>query len=150
MLPLGVSAVTLGFGFLITLDRAAAGPARLAAAGADRAGAGRAAARGAHARAGAAPASTTGSGRPPRRWAPGRCGSLLTVDLPVLWQPLLAGSRVRVRGLAGRVRRDVFLARDGRPTLPVVIFRLIGRPGRAELRHGAGRLGRARRGHRRW
>ena len=53
MLPLGVSAVTLGFGFLITLDRAAARPARLAAAGADRPGPGGAAARRTHAGAGA-------------------------------------------------------------------------------------------------
>ena len=106
MLPLGVSAVTLGFGFLITLDRPPLDLRELAAAGADRAGAGRAAARRPHPRAGAAPASTTGSGRPPPRWAPSPLRALLTVDLPVRVAAAAGRHRLRLRGLARRVRRD--------------------------------------------
>ncbi len=106
MLPLGVSAVTLGFGFLITLDQPPLdlrdSPLLVPIAQAlvalplvvrtlvpvlagvdDRQ-------RQAAASLGAGPL------RP-----------LLTVDLPVVWRPLLAAGRVRVRGVARRVRRDV-------------------------------------------
>ena len=58
--------------------------------------------------------------------------ALLTVDLPVRLAAAARRGRVRVRGVAGGVRRDVsFLARDDHPTLPVVIYRLIGAPRRA-------------------
>ncbi len=73
MLPLGVSAATLGFGFLVALDEPPARPARLTAAGADRPGAG-GAARSSSARwCRCSTASTTVGARPLRPWAPARC-----------------------------------------------------------------------------
>ena len=85
--------------------------------------------------------------RVPRRRR--RCGRSLTVDLPVVWQPLLAAAGFAFAVSLGEFGATSFLARDEHPTLPVVIFRLIGHPGADELRHGPGRLGRARRDHRR-
>ncbi|WP_121253173.1 ABC transporter permease [Nocardioides ferulae] len=128
MLPLGVSAVTLGFGFLITLDRP---PLDLRDAGLlvpiaqalvalplvvrtlvpvlagidDRQ-------RQAAASLGAGPLRT-----------------LVTVDLPVTWRPLLAAAGFAFAASLGEFGATAFLARDDRPTLPVVIFRLIGHPG---------------------
>ncbi|MFA6299677.1 MAG: hypothetical protein WC642_10950, partial [Nocardioides sp.] len=73
MLPLGVSAATLGFGFLITLDRP---PVDLR----DSALLVPIARPWWRSRSWSAPwcrcwtASTTGSGRPRPRWGPGRCG----------------------------------------------------------------------------
>ncbi|WP_139982650.1 ABC transporter permease [Nocardioides litoris] len=133
MLPLGVSAVTLGFGFLITLDRPplslGASPLLVPVAQAlvalplvvrtlvpvlagvdDRQ-------RQAAASLGAGPLRT-----------------VLTVDLPVLWRPLLAAAGFAFAVSLGEFGATSFLARDDRPTLPVVIFRLIGRPG--ELTYG--------------
>lgn len=128
MLPLGVSAVTLGFGFLITLDR---GPLDLrdsallvpiaqalvalplvvrtiapVLAGIDDRQ------RQAAASLGASPFRT-----------------LLTVDLPVVWKPLLAASGFAFAVSLGEFGATSFLARDESPTLPVVIFRLLGHPG---------------------
>ena len=54
----------------------------------------------------AARRSTPGSARPPRRWAPRRCGCCSTVDLPVAVAAAARRDRVRVRGLARGVRRD--------------------------------------------
>ena len=91
MLPLGVSAVTLGLRLPDHPGPAAARPARLAPAGPGRPGAGGAAARGAHpgARAGrpGRPAAPGGghAGGPPLR-------ALLVVDLPAVWKPLLAAA----------------------------------------------------------
>jgi thiamine transport system permease protein len=128
MLPLGVSAVTLGFGFLITLDRP---PLELrdspllvpiaqalvalplvvrtivpVLAGVDDRQ------RQAAASLGAGPL-----------WA------ILTVDLPVVWKPLLAASGFAFAASLGEFGATSFLARDDHPTVPVVIFRLIGHPG---------------------
>ncbi|CAA9383636.1 MAG: Thiamin ABC transporter, transmembrane component [uncultured Nocardioides sp.] len=133
MLPLGVSAVTLGFGFLITLDRppvdlrdsALLVPIAQALvalplvvrtlvpvlAGIDDRQ------RQAAASLGAAP------------WR-----ALLTVDLPVVWKPLLAASGFAFAASLGEFGATSFLARDDNPTVPVVIFRLIGHPG--ELNFG--------------
>ena len=145
MLPLGVSAVTLGFGFLITLDQPPLdlrdSPLLVPIAQAlvalplvvrtlvpvlagidDRQ-------RQAAASLGAGPLRALLDRRPA-----GRAGSRC-------WPPPASRSRCRSASSA----RPSFLARDEHPTLPVVIFQLIGRPGDAELRHGAGRLGRARR-----
>lgn len=133
MLPLGVSAVTLGFGFLITLDRPPLdlrdSPLLVPMAQAlvalplvvrtltpvlggidDRQ-------RQAAASLGASPART-----------------LLTVDLPVVWKPMLAASGFAFAASLGEFGATSFLARDDAPTLPVVIFRLIGHPG--ELNYG--------------
>ena len=128
MLPLGVSAVTLGFGFLITLDRP---PLDLrdspllvpiaqalvalplvvrtivpALAGIDD-------------RQRQAAASL---GASPLR-------AVLTVDLPVVWKPLLAAAGFAFAVSLGEFGATSFLARDEHPTVPVVIFRLIGHPG---------------------
>ncbi len=133
MLPLGVSAVTLGFGFLITLDRPPLdlrdSPLLVPMAQAlvalplvvrtltpvlggidDRQ-------RQAAASLGASP------------WR-----ALLTVDLPVVWKPMLAASGFAFAASLGEFGATSFLARDDSPTLPVVIFRLIGHPG--ELNYG--------------
>lgn len=133
MLPLGVSAVTLGFGFLITLDQPPLdlrdSPLLVPIAQAlvalplvvrtlvpvlagidDRQ-------RQAAASLGASP------------WR-----ALLTVDLPVVWKPLLAASGFAFAASLGEFGATSFLARDDHPTVPVVIFRLIGHPG--ELNYG--------------
>jgi thiamine transport system permease protein len=128
MLPLGVSAVTLGFGFLITLDRP---PLALrdspllvpiaqalvalplvvrtiapALAGIDD-------------RLRQAAASL---GAPPWRAA-------LTVDLPVVVRPLLAAAGFAFATSLGEFGATSFLARDEHPTVPIVIYRLFGHPG---------------------
>lgn len=133
MLPLGVSAVTLGFGFLITLGRP---PLELrdspllvpiaqalvalplvvrtivpVLAGIDDRQRQAAASLGA-----------------------GPLRALLTVDLPVVWKPLLAASGFAFAASLGEFGATSFLARDEHPTVPVVIFRLIGHPG--ELNYG--------------
>jgi len=133
MLPLGVSAVTLGFGFLITLGHPPLdlrdSPLLIPVAQAlvalplvvrilvpvlggvdDRL-------RQAAATLGASPART-----------------LLVVDLPVVWRPLLAAAGFAFACSLGEFGATSFLVRDDRPTLPVVIYRLIGHPG--ELNYG--------------
>ena len=128
MLPLGVSAVTLGFGFLITLDEPPLdlrdSPLLVPIAQAlvalplvvrtlvpvlagidDRQ-------RQAAASLGAGPLRV-----------------LATVDLPVVWKPLLAAAGFAFAVSLGEFGATAFLARDEHPTLPVVIFELIGRPG---------------------
>lgn len=128
MLPLGVSAVTLGFGFLITLDRppvdfrdsALLVPIAQALvalplvvrtivpvlAGIDDRQ------RQAAASLGAGPLRT-----------------LMTVDLPAVWKPLLAAAGFAFAVSLGEFGATSFLAREDRPTVPIVIFRLIGHPG---------------------
>jgi thiamine transport system permease protein len=128
MLPLGVSAVTLGFGFLITLgrppldlrDSALLIPIAQALVALplvvrilvpvlggidDRL-------RQAAATLGASPLR-----------------ALAVVDLPVIWKPLLAAAGFAFACSLGEFGATSFLVRDDRPTLPVVIFRLIGHPG---------------------
>jgi thiamine transport system permease protein len=133
MLPLGVSAVTLGFGFLITLDEPPLdlrdSPLLVPIAQAlvalplvvrtivpvlsgidDRQ-------RQAAASLGASPLR-----------------AMLTVDLPVVWKPLLAASGFAFAVSLGEFGATSFLAREDAPTLPVVIFRLLGHPG--DLNYG--------------
>jgi thiamine transport system permease protein len=133
MLPLGVSAVTLGFGFLITLGRPPLdlrdSPLLIPVAQAlvalplvvrilvpvlsgvdDRL-------RQAAATLGASPLRAT-----------------LVVDLPVIWRPLLAAAGFAFACSLGEFGATSFLVRDDRPTLPVVIFRLLGHPG--DLNYG--------------
>jgi thiamine transport system permease protein len=128
MLPLGVSAVTLGFGFLITLGKPPLdlrdSPLLIPIAQAlvalplvvrilvpvlggvdDRL---------------RQAAATLGA--PPWR-------TLLVVDLPVVWRPLLAAAGFAFACSLGEFGATSFLVRDDRPTLPVVIYRLIGHPG---------------------
>ena len=59
---------------------------------------------------------------------------MATADLPVVWRPLLAASGFAFAISLGEFGATSFLARPSDPTLPVLIFRLIGRPG--ELSYG--------------
>ncbi|UMG93915.1 ABC transporter permease subunit [Nocardioides sp. TF02-7] len=133
MLPLGVSAVTLGFGFLITLDEPPldlrSSPLLVPVAQAlvalplvvrvlvpvlqgidDRQ---------------RQAAASLGAG--PLR-------SLLTVDVPVLWRPLLVAAGFAFAVSLGEFGATSFIVRADVPTLPVVIYRLIGSPG--QLNYG--------------
>ena len=60
--------------------------------------------------------------------------AVLTVDLPVVWKPLLAAAGFAFAVSLGEFGATSFLARDDYPTMPIVIFRLIGHPG--ELNYG--------------
>jgi thiamine transport system permease protein len=60
--------------------------------------------------------------------------SLVTVDVPVLWKPLLAAAGFAFAVSLGEFGATSFLAREDFPTLPLVIFRLLGHPG--ELNYG--------------
>jgi len=128
MLPLGVSAVTVGFGFLITLDRppldlrGSAFLVPIAQAMVALPLVVRTVApvlRGIDDRQRQAAASL---GAGPLR-------VLATVDLPLVWRPLLAGTGVAFAVSLGEFGATSFLARPDFPTLPVVVFHLIGRPG---------------------
>ena len=128
MLPLGVSAVTLGFGFLITLDRppldlrssAVLVPIAQALV--------------------ALPlvvrtlAPVLRSVNPRQRQAAASLGAgplrvALTVELPVVWRPALAATGLAFAVSLGEFGATSFLARPDRPTLPVVIYQLVSRPG---------------------
>ena len=128
MLPLGVSAVTLGFGFLVTLDRppldlrdspwlVPIAQALVALPLVVRTLV--PALQGIDDRQRQAAASL-GAG-PLRR--------LLVVDVPVLLRPTLAAAGFAFAVSLGEFGATSFLARDENATLPVVIFRLIGHPG---------------------
>lgn len=133
MLPLGVSAVTLGFGFLIALDEPPldlrSSPLLVPIAQAlvalpivvrtlvpvlagidDRQ-------RQAAASLGAGPVRT-----------------LLTVDLEVVARPVLAAAGFAFAVSLGEFGATSFIVRPAEPTLPVVIYRLLGHPG--PLNHG--------------
>ena len=78
--------------------------------------------------------------------APGRV--LRTVDLSIAGRSLGLAVGFAFAASLGEFGATSFLARPDRPTLPVVIFRLIGRPGRRVLRHGARRVRGPRGAHR--
>jgi thiamine transport system permease protein len=133
MLPLGVSAVTLGFGFLITLDQPPLdlrdSPLLVPMAQALV----------------ALPlvvrtlTPVLGGIDDRQRQAAASLGAnawrtMLTVDLPLVWKPMLAASGFAFAASLGEFGATSFLARDTSPTLPVVIFRLIGNPG--EMNYG--------------
>lgn len=128
MLPLGVSAVTLGFGFLVTLDEPPLDlrtwPMLVPIAQAlvalplvvrtlvpvlagidDRQ-------RQAAASLGAGPMRV-----------------LATIDVAVVWKPLLAAAGFAFAVSLGEFGATSFLVREDAPTLPVVIYRLLGHPG---------------------
>ncbi|MFI5754145.1 ABC transporter permease [Streptomyces sp. NPDC051569] len=133
MLPLGVSAVTVGFGFLITLDKPPLDlraswilvPLAQALVGVPfvvrtmlpvlRAVDGRL--REAAAVLGASPL---------RAWR--------EVDLPLVRRALLVAAGFAFAVSLGEFGATVFIARPDRPTLPVAVARLLGRPG--ELNYG--------------
>ena len=128
MLPLGVSAVTVGFGFLITLDRPPLdlrtssllipiAQAMVALPLVVRT---------------VAPVLRSIDDR--QRQAAASLGAgplrvLLTVDVPVAWRGLIAAAGFAFAVSLGEFGATSFLARDDNPTLPVVIYRLIGHPG---------------------
>jgi thiamine transport system permease protein len=127
MLPLGVSAVTLGFGLLVTLD----GPpldlggspwlVPLAQALVALPLVVRTVApvlRGVAQRQRDA-AATLGAG-PVRVF--------LTVDLAAAWRPVLAAAGFAFAVSLGEFGATSFLARPQSPTLPVLIYQLLGRP----------------------
>jgi thiamine transport system permease protein len=128
MLPLGVSAVTLGFGFLITLDRPPldlrTSPVLVPIAQALV----------------ALPlvvrtlTPVLRSIDPRQRQAAASLGAsplrvLRTVDLPVVWRPLLAAAGFAFAVSLGEFGATSFLARPEAPTMPVLIYELVSRPG---------------------
>lgn len=128
MLPLGVSAVTIGFGFLVTLDQPPldlrSSPLLVPIAQAMV----------------ALPlvvrtlVPVLRSIDPRQRQAAATLGAsplrtLLVVDLPVAWRPALAAAGLAFAVSLGEFGATSFLARADRPTLPVVIYQLISRPG---------------------
>jgi thiamine transport system permease protein len=132
MLPLGVSAVTLGFGFLITLDHPPldlrTSPMLIPIAQAMV----------------ALPlvvrtvAPVLASIDERQREAAASLGAgpvrvLLAVDLPVAWRALLAATGFAFAVSLGEFGATSFLARDDHPTLPVVIYQLISHPGEANF-----------------
>jgi thiamine transport system permease protein len=128
MLPLGVSAVTLGFGFLITLDHPPIDlrESRLLVPIAQALVALPLVVR---------TLQPVLSGIDDRqRQAAASLGAgplrvLRTVDLPVLWRPLLAAAGFAFATSLGEFGATSFLARPDHPTVPVVIARLLGHPG---------------------
>ena len=128
MLPLGVSAVTVGFGFLVTLDSppidlrsssllVPVAQAMVALPLVVRT---------------VAPVLRSVDDR--QRQAAASLGAgparvLATVDLPAGWRALLAAAGFGFAVSLGEFGATSFLARDDDPTLPVVIYRLIGQPG---------------------
>lgn len=128
MLPLGVSAVTLGFGFLITLDEPPLDlrdspllvPIAQALVALPLVVRTLAPALGGIDDRQRQAAASLGAG-PLRTFA--------TVDAPVLWKPLLAAAGFAFAVSLGEFGATSFLAREENPTLPIVIFHLIGHPG---------------------
>jgi len=133
MLPLGVSAVTLGFGWMITLDepQLALRDSPLLVPMAQALVALPLVVR--------TLAPVLGGIDDRQRQAAASLGAspwrtLLTVDLPVVWKPMLAACGFAFAVSLGEFGATSFLARDTNPTLPIVIFRLIGHPG--EMNYG--------------
>ena len=127
MLPLGTSAVTIGFGFLIALDRPIDLRASLVLISI------------AHALV-AIPfvvrttvpvmrsvqhqlreAAAVLGASPSRAWR--------EVDLPLIARALLVGAAFAFAVSVGEFGATAFIARPATPTLPIAIFRLLGRPG---------------------
>lgn len=128
MLPLGISAVTVGFGFLITLDRP---PLDLRSSVALIPIAQAMVALPLVVRT-IAPALRAIDDR--QRQAAATLGAspwqvLRVVDLAVVRRPLLAAIGFALAVSLGEFGATSFLSRPDRPTLPVVIYQLVGRPG---------------------
>ena len=132
MLPLGISAVTVGFGFLITLDRPPldlrTSPILVPIAQAMV----------------ALPlvvrtlAPVLRSVDPRQREAAAALGAgpwraAWTAEAHVLSKPLLAATGFAFAVSLGEFGATAFLARPDRPTVPVVIYQLISRPGAEHL-----------------
>jgi len=132
MLPLGISAVTVGFGFLITLDRPPldlrTSPVLVPIAQAIV----------------ALPlvvrtlTPVLRSVDPRLRQAAAALGAAplraaWTVEAPVMARPLLAATGFAFAVSLGEFGATAFLARPERPTVPVIIYQLISRPGADNL-----------------
>ena len=133
LLPLGVSAITLGFGFIITFDEA---PLNL---------------RGtrwllivAHTLA-AYPFVARAVGAQLRSIDPrlreaarvlgeSAAGVFLRVDLPLIWRSIVVGAVFAFATSMGEFGATLLIARPEWPTLPLAIFRYLGQPG--ELNYG--------------
>lgn len=128
MLPLGVSAVTVGFGFLVTLDRppfdfrgspwlVPVAQAMVALPLVVRV---------------LAPVLSGIDDRQRQALAclgAGPIRAFAAVDLPVVWRPLVAAVGFAFAVSLGEFGATSFVSRPENPTLPVVIYQLIGRPG---------------------
>lgn len=128
MLPLGTSAVTIGFGMLITFDQAPfdwrarwwlvpVGHALVATPFVVRTAVGVLRSVDPDLRAAAA---TLGAS-PTRAWA--------TVVVPFLWRPLAVGAALAAAVSLGEFGATSFLSRSGGETLPIAIEQLVGRTG---------------------
>ena len=132
MLPLGVSAVTIGFGFLVTMGRP---PLDL---------------RGSIVLVPIAQALVAlplvvrtlvpvlRSVEERQREAAASLGAgplrvLATVDLPLAWRGLLASAGFAFAVSLGEFGATSFLASSSQPTLPVLVYRLLGAPGTDNL-----------------
>lgn len=128
MLPLGVSAVTVGFGFLITLNqppfdlRSSPMLVPLAQALVALPLVVRTILPVLHGVDGRMRESAAALGASPWR-------VLRDIDLSIAARPVLAASGFAFAVALGEFGATSFLSRPDRPTLPVVIFRLIGQPG---------------------
>lgn len=128
MLPLGVSAVTLGFGFLVTLNHP---PLDLRSSSVLVPIAQAMVALPLVVRT-VAPVLRSIDDR--QRQAAASLGAgpfrvLLAVDVPTAWRALLAATGFAFAVSLGEFGATSFLAREDNPTLPVVIYRLISHPG---------------------
>ncbi len=128
MLPLGTSAVTIGFGMLITFDQAPfdwraawwlvpVGHALVATPFVVRTTVGVLRSVDPELQAAAA---TLGAS-PTRAWA--------TVVVPFLWQPLAVGAALAAAVSLGEFGATSFLSRSGGETIPIAIEQLVGRTG---------------------
>ena len=129
MLPLGASAAMLGFGFLLAFDEPPLRPSLVARDRARRAGARR------------DPASSCAALVPALRAAdvrlreaaavlgasPGRIRR--EIELPLLARPLAVAAGLAFAVALGEFGATIFVSRADWPTVPVAIFRFLGRPG---------------------
>ena len=133
LLPLGVSAVTLGLGFIITFDEA---PLNLRGTRWLLIAAHTLAAYPFVARAvGAQLRSIDPKLREAARvLGEGASGVFLRVDLPLIWRSMAVGAVFAFATSMGEFGATLLIARPEWPTLPVAIFRYLGQPG--ELNYG--------------
>ena len=129
LLPLGASAVMLGFGFLIALRRGAGRLPRLVVARPRRAVARsrrRSSCGSSRRRCGR---STRRCARSRRRSARRPLRSRREIDLPLVGRAFAVAAGFAFAIALGEFGATVFVARAEQPTLPVAIFRFLGRPG---------------------
>ncbi len=133
LLPLGVSAVTLGLGFIITFDEA---PLNLRETRWLLIVAHTLAAYPFVARAVSAQLRSIDPRlrEAARVLGEGATGVFLRVDLPLIWRSVVVGAVFAFATSMGEFGATLLIARPEWPTLPVAIFRYLGQPG--ELNYG--------------